>query len=301
MGWGRRVLRLIHKRVEGPTRARVEYRGVMGVEEYEVLLYEVRLDSLILQDPGYTEAYRYLGVIKLAPEPWRDYCRWHSGPLNERDRPWERLYCNVYADGYCRQHRKSERYLYESCMSLKGERALTACKMLDQVVKTEYAVYLLDSGAQKVKVGSTRLFRLLERIAEQRHLAATLLAVYDSAYKARSAEMRISRLGLASEVSSRASWGRLGMAQAVSRLTLVARKASSILGVRWDGDIFAIRRPIEVVPKPSASSKMAGREVEPHAYWGGLLIVRSRAGGSLVALEERSLLHRDSVEVPLSE
>jgi len=294
----RHILRLLHKKITGGNIVRIAHEGVLSSESYEVIVYGVELDSLIVQYPTGLEVSRYKGLFKLAPKPWRDYCKWHSGPLDTRDKPWERIYCNipVAGAGYCRQHRRSERYLYDICMGLHGDKALEACKRIDKLVRTEYAVYLIDFGAPKPKVGVTRLFRLRERIAEQEHLVATLLAVYDTAYQARLAEMKLSRVGLAIE-HKRLHTIRGGLPSSLSRLYSYAEKAAKILGQAWDGRVFLIAgRRVDALAAPETIDE----PMEPIGYWGGYVYVKIPSG-EVLALSERRLLHRDSIVLKVEE
>ncbi len=287
------ILRLVYKEVKPLGTEKVEMRGLSGIETFNIDTYIIKLDSFIVQHPSTTDPLKYNGPFRILPHPWVSYCRWHSGPLDSRDKPWERIYCNVKADGYCRQHRKSDRYLYDMCMSLKGERALEACKILDRRVKAEYAVYMLDSGGKRPKVGSTRLFRVYERVAEQNHLVATILGIYDSAREARAAEMKISSLGFATEHQRRVK-SKLSRAQAASRLVEVAEKVSHILGQEWKGKLFAIKPSVEIPPLLK-HEKLLNEELYPIAYWGGLLIVRTSKGN--YSIEERPMLHKLSMEI----
>jgi hypothetical protein len=291
----RGILRLAHKTVEPAGRARYSVSPLAAGEEWELEEYTVRLDSLIMQPLGTPDVGRYRGPIQAAPQPWRRYCKWHSGPLDSRDEPWRRIYCTAPVEGryeYCRQHRRSERFLYDLCMGLRGSQALEACRELDSRVRTEYAVYLLVQQGGHVKVGSTRRFRVLERIAEQPHAAATLLAVYDSALGARRAEMAVSRAGIASEHRPRGRRARLpAPGPAAAALASAAEAAARLLGVEWYGRILRVKPPSQPPARPldrppTAAVRVAG-------YWGGMLL--AEAGGSTVWIDERSLLHADSL------
>jgi len=288
------ILRLSYKSVEPLGEDKLEVRSISGFETFKIRLFKVELDSLILQHPSSTDTIRYRGPMRILPRPWVSYCKWHSGPLDSRDKPWERIYCNVRAEGYCRQHRRSDRYLYDMCMGLKGKRALEACRILDKRVRTEYALYLLDSGGSKPKVGVTRTFRLYERIAEQNHVVATLLAVYERAEEARRAEMKISELGFATE-HQRGRRSKLGRGHAALRLAETAEKVSKFLGHEWSGMLFTIVHE-EPLPKRVDLNKAIGEEFYPVGYWGGLILVRGREG--VYSLEERPMLHRLAVEIP---
>ena len=291
---GRSILRLVHKVLEGPRVERVtgHLSSLLGEgEDYVVQVYTARLDSLIVQSPGGADAYRHRGPIMLAEEPWRTYCRWHSGPLDRRDNPWERLYCTMEARDYCRYHRRSTRSLYDICLSLRGPQALEACRRVDEEVSGEYALYLSHTG-KGVKVGVTRSFRLLDRIAEQPHSLATRLAIYDSLYKARKAEMTVSRSGVAREVGARKP-RRPDPGAAAPALSYAAMRVAKLLDVEWDGTLFRVKPPDGLFSSRPATPSPGLGVLEPVGYWGGLL--QLSGGGGLVVLRVKDLLHRDSV------
>ncbi len=289
------ILRLVYKSVEPLNKEKIEFRSFTGIETFIVQNYKVNFEFLIIQRPSTTDVLKYKGPLRILPHPWTPYCKWHSGPLDSKDEPWNRIYCNIKAKGYCRQHRHSDRYLYDLCLGLKGERALEACKILDKRIKAEYVVYMLDSGATKPKVGTTRAFRIYERISEQDHFVATVLAIYDSLYKARETEMKISSLGFASEHQRRSKAHRLDKPRAVARLSETAEKVSKFIGQEWNGRLFSIAKPKSMPPLVSVESIM-GEEVVPIDYWGGLLVMRSSKG--IFSVEERPMLHNLSLEIP---
>ncbi len=291
----RAILRLIHKIVDKAGVEKVEpgLASLLGSTVYEVEAYSIRLDSLILQSPHTTDVYRYRGPIKVAPAPWRSYCKWHDGPLDSRDKPWERIYCNMEAEGYCRYHRKSLRSLYDICLSTRGPHALEACRRVDEEVKTEYSLYLTSPEGRSVKVGVTRSFRILDRIAEQPHSLATVLATYPSLYEARRAELSLSRAGIASESSPR-RLRRIDPRAAAPLLSSIAEKASRLLGVGWDGRLFRVKPPSGLNNAPITSAeRLLGVVLEPRGYWGGLLLLEGN--GSLYLVKSRSMMHMDSV------
>lgn len=303
------ILRLVYRVVEEAGRAEVGLPSLLGGGgSVGVDVYRVTLEGLVVQDPSMLEARLYRGPVRLAPPPWGEVCRWHSGPLDERDRPWERVYCNTRVRegaGYCRQHRRSERALYDACVSLHGEEGLAACRILDSTVKAEYAVYMLDYGGPKPKAGMTRAWRVVDRVSEQPHTVATVLAVYDSAYQARRAELALAKAGVAGEYGPRGVRrhehpGPLGAA--VQRLQSAAEEAARVLGVSWGGRIFRVEPPWPQGswPTPTDPRRLVGPELEPKGYWGGLLAVET-GNGSLLAVEDRRLTHRLSVLVPQAE
>ena len=295
----RGILRLSYKVVEGIGARSYPVSPLAAGEEFEIEEYMVRLDSLILQPPGYPDVGRYRGPLRLAPRPWAPYCKWHNGPLNGRDEPWRRIYCTARVEegrDYCRQHRRSERFLYDLCMSLKGERALEACRRLDQAVRAEYAVYMLVQQGGHLKVGSTRAWRVLERVAEQPHAAATVLGVFDSAYRARRAEMAVSSSGIASEHRPRSRRLRLPQpGPAAAALSRAAEEASRLLVLSWDGRILRVKPPEGAYPSAIPPERLVERPLEARGYWGGLLYLEEPGSGRGYWVDERRILHRESV------
>lgn len=295
---GRRaILRLVWKEVKPSGVKRLTYTGLMGREEWEIEEYSVVYRGLIIQYPEMPDVFPYTRrILEFAPGPWEQYCRWHSGPLWEKDDPTRRLYCTVRSESFCRQHKRSERALYEYCMSLSGERALSACKALDNIVRVEYALYLTDGGAGRLKVGVTRLFRLRERIAEQPHGVATLIAVFDGAYPARKAEMTVSRKGLASERRARRPNRAVSLGEATRVVASGAQRIASFLGVEWDGRLFRVTDPVERLVRASRETRpeaLEGRRMRVTGYWGGYLVLEPGP----VIVSDRRLAHRDVLVV----
>ena len=291
---GASVLRLVRKRVVPGGVASYEYQGLAGGGVYEVEEYRVELLGLLLQDPPSADVYLYTGAFTLpGPGGFEQYCRWHNGPLAERDDPEKRLYCpEVAPQGYCRRHRRSLRALYDECMSRSGLRSLEACRALDEREKLEYTVYLLVAGGA-VKVGATRSWRLLDRLAEQPHDAATVLATVEGAYEARRLELEVARRGIASERPSRRARGRrLHPGAAAALLEAAAERAARELGLGWGGRVLRVSPPSDL-PGEVSPARLAGKTLRARGYWGGLLIVD--ADGSPASLGTRELMHRASI------
>ncbi|MCE4626012.1 MAG: DUF2797 domain-containing protein [Desulfurococcales archaeon] len=291
------ILRLIYKRVE-PAGSQKVQAGLFG-DSYNVKLYSVALKGLILQDPSTIEVILVRperGLFRINEKVWVQYCRWHSGPLDKPDNPVERIYCNLPADGYCRQHKKSERALYERCVTLHGDKGLGACKLLDRMVRSEYVVYLTDFGGEKPKIGITRRFRYLERLAEQTHITATVLTVTDSAYNARLLEIKASKMGLAQEMHRKSSFTSRPTGESAIRLSYWAERVAKALGVNWDGEL------IRVIPPEGWRSFLPVRKPETFkevfrvaAFWGGYLYVISNERKAYFPV--RPLQHKDSLEL----
>jgi len=293
------ILRLAYKRVEPKGEVSVERKGLFGEESWRITEYIVALDSLIVQRPEGPDAYRYEGQsITIAPQPHRQFCRWHNGPLWEKDEPWKRLYCVVESDSYCRQHKRSLRALYELCLSSNSEKTLPVCKKIDEVGRTSYTVYLTDAGAGRVKVGVTRSFRLLERLAEQAHNVATPLYTTDSVYEARRIELTISKKKLASQVKARRPV-RVPLAEAASRLSSTAERIARELGISWEGRLIRVVSPVSNYifhSKPAKASALEGATVGITGYWGGYIVAESN--GIVYVVNTRELMHRDSIIIP---
>ncbi len=302
VGATRAILRLVKQRIgESSLRKFEPPKGFLfatSQESVDVTIYPVSLDYLLVQPEGYSDVFKYTSELEIAQEPWQSYCQWHNGPLDETDDPLKRLYCPVAAEGFCPKHRRSERALYTLCLDSRSEKALEACKYIDSLVKGEYAVYMVDYGGDKPKVGTTRRFRLLERIAEQPHTLATVIMETGSLLEARRAEINISRSGIAVE-----SWRhKLLMPQdhyfASFRLSEAASRASKLLGVQWDEKIFAITSEQFTTARPRVIDveKLTGAELLPVASWGGFLMFKDKTGQSL-AVKASQLMHRNSIIV----
>jgi hypothetical protein len=290
------ILRLIHKKVESAGTLKLR-TGLFG-DEYVLREYHITTLSFIVQSPDMVEVEEVSmeGVrAKFNRKLWISYCRWHNGPLNEPDDPSKRIYCNVPAEGFCRQHKRSLRAIYERCVTLKGLPGFEACKVVDAKAPTKYAVYLTDFGGAKPKVGITRKFRLLERIAEQTHIAATVIAEVNSAYEARKLETRIASSGLAQELHGRSVMRTRGVAEAVSRLHYWASRISEKFSLNWKGEIFRVRPPNDLheyvlLRKPESLEE----DFYVRGFWGGFLFVETASGRKLY-FNSKPLQHKDSL------
>ncbi|BAA81323.2 hypothetical protein APE_2311.1 [Aeropyrum pernix K1] len=274
---------------------RVSVATLGGRESFDIEYYVVEVRGLIAHKPPTPDA-ELIGVevgLEIAPRPWVEMCRWHSGPLDRPDDPLSRIYCTSPAQGFCRQHRRSERALYDECFGSQGERGLWACKALDETASMEYAVYLTAfySPSAPVKVGVTRRFRLLERVAEQPHIAATAVAFLDSAYKARLLEIEIGRRGIARQSTRKTRIARyIRRMEPLIALRRAAEEASSLAGENWGGKLFAIEPPGSISdpaqPRPGLKFTLGG-------YWGGLLGLRSR--GATIWVKSGDIMHKTSL------
>ncbi len=290
---------LVRLELSGARRA--EAYTIGGPRSYTVEEYNIDLEGILYQEPPSAE-------VTLAPKglllnfsllPWEPVCRWHNGPLEGGDDPRRRLYCPAPASGgYCRQHKRSLRALYEACMG-GGFSSLEYCKAVDREVRNEYIIYLAwwpSKASINVKVGVTRKHRLLERLAEQPHLAATELTVFDRLYEARKAEMIIAREGIARQHTRKTGLGTWGLSKALVELEAAAERASRLLGVEWHGRLVRIKPPEAPLGiSPVESSRLAGSKMVLAGYWGGMLILRTLQGSSLALARSSDILHRKSL------
>lgn len=174
------------------------------VENYRIIFY-----GLLVQEEGFPNVYllspsEYI-VFK---KPRVEFCRWHSGSLNIEDDPLKREYCiekKYTALGYCRLHSDSIRALYSYCFESRSLDGLTGCEQLDRLLKgsVEFLVYMLAYSSDGFKVGSTRKWRLIRRLAEQPHIVASTLYVSSSASEARRIEAKAGSLDWLTEVPHR--------------------------------------------------------------------------------------------------
>jgi len=185
-------------------------------------------------------------------------------------------------------------------VSLPGERGLAACRALDSLGRTTYVVYVTDGGgAGRAKVGMTRKFRLLDRLAEQPHRAAAVVYESDSAYEARRVELMVSRAGLASERRARSPRRGHSLPEAAALVASVAEKAARLAGGEWDGRLLRVTSPAERLVsslKESRPERLVGPRWSLAGYWGGYLALYSPERGRAVVNEKR-LLHREALLV----
>lgn len=291
------LARLAYKEVNPASRETVSTgsTGLMafmgGGEEVALETYRLVFRGLIAQDleSGILRVLNPGSRFRAAALEPR--CRWHSGPLDRRDNPLARTYClaRVPEDslGYCRVHRGSLRAIYEECFG--GNRGLDACRRLDEELggSISYTVYLTVHSGARVKVGVTRSFRLLDRLAEQPHDVATILLETASAVEARTAERRVSGLPGFSDKGPRrpVQAGRPNLALLLD----ASRRAASLLGVEWEPRALRILAPSTLANARSVGSLGSGVYVL-RGYWGGFLFLEDSAG--LVAARSGRITHR---------
>ncbi len=280
--------------------------GGRAVEKYRLVYYGVILQeegskNLVLAGPDED-------VVIL--QGYEEYCHWHSGPLWERDNPLEREYCTRPALGelgYCGVHRDSLRANYSRCFSSSGLDSLRSCWILDEKLgdRVEYAVYLLAYGHNRFKVGSTRYWRLMERLGEQPHILATILYRSRSAVKTRDVEIRAGRLEGLTERPRRSLRDVLYVppGQVVNRLEKTAEKARRSLGLKgeWEPRFIRVEPMIGLekfhrIPEKKIV-EVAGKHLYIRDYYAGYLLLEERNTNEKYLLKGNSLLHTSSVKL----
>ncbi len=287
------------------------FLGLGGMGSDVIEEYRLVFRGIIIQDPG--DGGLDLVVpgdhVRLLP-PANEYCRWHSGPIDRRDNPLDRTYClrePVGGLGYCRGHSDSLRAVYTRCFSAGGLHSLGACRRLDDVFGRSimYSLYLLDYGGG-VKVGTTRSWRLYERIGEQPHVVATRLLETCSAYTVRDYEIRVGSLHGLSEKPRRRRLGdvvafppRNGLRRLLAVIDRVVRALGIPTPDQWI--VFRVLPVVEIAyygrARESGLGDLSGRVFEVIDYWAGYLLLSDRSANDYYVVRARDLLHRDCLGV----
>lgn len=220
-------------------------------------------------------------------------CRFHE---EVDEKPAYCLKPAVTRDGYCREHAGSWKALYERCAQGVDE----ACSRVAGSVAGEFAVYALDYGGFKLKVGLTQLWRLAWRIAEQPHVAAVLVAS-GSLAEMRALERELGRRQAATEGAGVKLGERVRRAVKVlsaSRFEALAlRLASLLLELGLEGEFHAVTILPRSGLKPFAEAEargldgLVGRELQLIDYWAGLMVFEDREGERCF-VDKRTLLHK---------
>jgi len=260
-------------------------------------IYDIVFEGLVVQDPG--EGGVYLvesgGRVRLTVSG-RAYCRWHTGSLDRRDNVLERRYCNVTADtkgGYCLKHSRTYRALYDRCVGTGGEYALEACRKVEEKIKIPMGLYLVDRGLEKYKTGVSRSWRLEDRIAEQPHVVASILARGLGLVESRELEMKLSQHHNIQQLTKRTDPKSVLEHDPGKRLPLLYGVVKS-LGLTVKPEFLTVRPRFEElwVRAPVLKEPPEGvfRLVD---YWGGYLLLEG--GGGYVLLPFRLIQHMDTL------
>ncbi|RLG81113.1 MAG: DUF2797 domain-containing protein [Thermoprotei archaeon] len=291
-----------------------EYVGYGGLDQFigtvharEVIRYRTRFQGIVSQEEGDRELHVITPGEKIAfTKPTQEYCRWHSGDLENGVDPVRRAYCLGKATsklGYCAKHRQSLKAIYSKCFELAGIESIRNCQILDEKAgdKIEYAVYILAYSSSGLKVGATRYWRLIYRIAEQPHVLATMVYKSKSAIKTRELEVRIGKLSGLTEKPKRSLNEALStpLVTVVYRIEKIRDKIAKAFAIRNIGEnpIFRVEPGIEVVPYIRAKEKgvreLEGLRLEVIDYYSGYLLLSYPNNNNYYIVRGNELLHRN--------
>lgn len=293
-----------------------EYVGYGGLERFlgssreaEISRYRVKFKGIIVQEEGGSELHVIGSGDKIVlVGGGKNYCRWHSGDIAEQDNPLRREYCRreaVTALGYCNEHRDSLRAIYSKCFESSGVESLRNCWILDEKTrgKIEYALYLLAYSSTGIKVGATRYWRILNRIAEQPHVLATVLYKSDSAVKTRELEMRIGRLEGFTEIPHRSLREAIAtpISTTIYKIVRQRDKIERVLRIRvLNHEIFRIDPGVDpaiyVKAQETRLENLSDKVLEVIDYYTGYLLLSDTTTNTYYILKTGRILHKNSVK-----
>ncbi len=272
-----------------------EWLGKRGGVSVKLRVERVRRLGLLVQNPPETFAkVVWEPRIRINSVSEQRYCRYHEGFGESVE------YCIRPASargGYCREHARSWKALYELCSQGVDSACEEAARSAPQ---EDFAVYALDYGGG-LKVGLTQLWRLPYRVAEQPHVSAALVA------KGTLAEMRNLEKALGRKRAATEGMGiRVAERMRVSASLLehagaqraASRLASLLAGLGLEGEYEAITLlPRRLEPRRFASAEpiplrsLEGRELKLLDYWSGELAFEDTRSGELLFARKQGVLH----------
>ncbi len=289
----------------GGVEARVEAVGLQkwlggggeGVTVYHSLVVQSE-QFLAAQSPPEPRPrlYRFPVALRIRGVGKR-ICRYHEGPDGRIE---EHVYClkpAVTQQGYCRDHAKSVQALFEKCAASDIE----ACSIVDTAWRGEsYTVYALDYGGDRLKIGLTRSWRLLWRIAEQPHVSAAVIKTTGSLVEARGYEREMGSRRTAGEGGGVRILDRLlsstALLRSLDQRGLAERLASMLhaLGVKGRVEAYTVLPrgdPAAYVKAKTVRGidELVGQEMLIEDYWAGLLYARTEGGP--VVVPKKTLQH----------
>lgn len=294
-----------------------EYVRVSGLDMFmglemgrELVRYKLVFYGLIAQEEGSHILHLIVPGEKIMfVENYVEYCRWHNGPLERKDNPLEREYCvreAVSELGYCSKHRNSIRAIYSKCFSTAGLESLRNCWILDEKYKDKinYTVYLLAYNKDKFKVGTTRTWRLLDRIAEQPHIVATTLYTSNSAVETRNIEIKAGKLEGLTEKPHRKlkETIKTPIPPVLLKLEKTLTKTQRILGIKQTKQptIFRIEPNTEITEyhkaKETNLKQIIGKQLIIQDYYAGHLLLEETNTNTKYLLKTNQILHKPSIK-----
>jgi len=276
------------------------------IDVKEIVRYKSVFKGIVVQETGSRDLHLVKPGDKIVLlNNQIEYCRHHDTPLNQRDDPLKRNYCVKPADtkhGYCNQHRESMRAYYSLCFESFSIENINYCRMLDELshYSIEYSIYLLSYGVDGFKVGSTRSFRLLERIAEQPHVLATSIYSFNSAVKAREIESKIGRIEGLHEIPRREFKRVLNtpVNSVVYKFDKIKEKIEKSIGLKTlDNPLIRIESTIEstVYLKAVETSveQVVDRILEVVDFHQGYLLLSDTRSNTYYVIKASKLLNKD--------
>lgn len=252
-----------------------------------------RLGLLVQRLPGSLAEPAWEPAFEIRKLGGSALCRFHEEAAGGE------AYCTRLArerGGYCREHAASWRALYERCAQGDDE----ACARAGGATGEEFAVYALDYGRGRLKVGLTQLQRLAWRVAEQPHISAALVAS-GALPRMRGLEKELGRrLGAMEGAGARLSerlYSSAAALEALSTQEAARRLASMLAGLGLEGAFEALAvkprflSPREFLGERSHVNDLVGRRLKLLDYWAGVLAFEDVGSGERLLLEKWSLLH----------
>lgn len=294
-----------------------EYIGTTGLDLFlgkesrkEIIRYKLLFHGIIVQEEGTSNLTILSSNEKIMIlKSYTEYCHWHNGPLDKKDNPLTREYCireAITETGYCTKHKDSLRAIYTKCFSTSGLESLRNCWLLDEKLKNklEYVVYLLAYTPNKFKVGTTRKWRLYERIGEQPHIVATVLYITKSAVKARDIEIKTGKLEGLTEKPRRKLKEVIQspIPPSLLKLEKMKEKISRIINLRESVEniIFRIEPLTELTyyirAKEKTPEQLAGKPLLIIDYYAGYLLLSEPNTNEQYIVKANSLLHTSSIK-----
>ncbi|MEM4639359.1 MAG: hypothetical protein QW498_05005 [Thermofilum sp.] len=291
------VFRAVVFELEESGAARAESNpNLLGEVKVRVHLRALRvrkLGVLVQRLPGSLAEPLWEPVFKLRRADAGALCRFHEEAAGGE------AYCEKPASGpggYCREHAASWKALYERCAQGDDE----ACAEAGGAAEGEFAVYALDYGGMRLKVGLTQLHRFLWRAAEQPHVSAAALAS-GGLLRMRELEKELGRrLGATEGAGARLDDRLQSSARALTLSPLEAAKrlANMLAGIGLEGSFEALQvkprllNPREFLAEHCPLNSLAGRRLRLLDYWAGILAFEDVDSGERLLLEKWQLLHR---------
>ena len=275
---------------ERVVKASFEKRTLFGSgQRVEVTLRVYRVEpGLVLEDEHLPVELRRGDGLTLV-KPVRRVCRYHEGPRGD---PLAQKWCHATAThgSWCQRHRSSPLALYERCMASND---LEACRSVDALwPDEEYIVYMVYHGGG-YKIGVTRAWRLYNRILEQPHVAAAILARVGSAREARLLEKRLAARGPGEGIGvprrRRMEWSILRLDDPEQAARKLAEGIAS-LGLSGSYEAIALRVDCPQQPLLSPRGTPPAGRLRYLCSWGGVIVFEDEEGRS-VGVKREALIH----------